>query len=381
MMKKILYVFIAVCTFLFFSLSCGGEKNGSNPSLAGDTVHFRHASHLTMVEYPSYTKVVIRNPWDTLSVLHTYLLVTSDDSIARSHEPHATCLQVPLSRSAVFTSVHCGLLEELDAWPSIAGVCDVPYISSPVIAQSVSTGGIVDLGRAISPDMERIIELSPDAILLSPFENSGGYGKLELLDIPIVECADYMETSALGRAEWMRFYGRMFGCGEQADSLFATVELSYQAWKRKAQMAHERPTVFTDLPIGSAWYVAGGGSTMGRLYADAGAHYLFGGNNHTGSIPHSFETIYEKAQDADFWLIRYHAPTDITYRSLRAEHERYSRFKAYQEHSLYGCNTSTSTFYEEVPFHPERLLAELVHIFHPSLRRDSVEWRFYSPLR
>ena len=56
----------------------------------------------------------------------------------------------------------------------------------------------------MNPDMERIIDLHPDAILLSPFENSGGYGRIEKLDIPIIECADYMETSALGRAEWMR---------------------------------------------------------------------------------------------------------------------------------------------------------------------------------
>ena len=56
----------------------------------------------------------------------------------------------------------------------------------------------------MNPDIERIIDLRPDAILLSPFENSGGYGRVGKLNIPIIECADYMETSALGRGEWMR---------------------------------------------------------------------------------------------------------------------------------------------------------------------------------
>ena len=55
----------------------------------------------------------------------------------------------------------------------------------------------------MKPDIERIIDLRADAILLSPFENSGGYGRLEQIGVPIIECADYMETSALGRAEWM----------------------------------------------------------------------------------------------------------------------------------------------------------------------------------
>ena len=79
----------------------------------------------------------------------------------------------------------------------------------------------------MNPDMERIIDLHPDAILLSPFENSGGYGRIEKLNIPIIECADYMETSALGRAEWMRFYGLLFGAAPQADSLFAEVDSCY----------------------------------------------------------------------------------------------------------------------------------------------------------
>ena len=77
----------------------------------------------------------------------------------------------------------------------------------------------------------KIIDLHPDAIMLSPFENSGGYGRVEKLNIPIIECADYMETSALGRAEWMRFYGLLFGQAQKADSLFAEVEKNYNELK------------------------------------------------------------------------------------------------------------------------------------------------------
>ena len=63
----------------------------------------------------------------------------------------------------------------------------------------------------MSPDIEKVIDMHPDGILLSPYENSGGYGRIEKLNVPILECADYMETSALGRAEWVRFYGLLFG--------------------------------------------------------------------------------------------------------------------------------------------------------------------------
>ena len=221
--------------------------------------------------------------------------------------------------------------------------------------------------------MERIIELQPEALLLSPFENSGGYGTVGRLEVPIVECADYMETSALGRAEWMRFYGRLYGCASRADSLFAAVEHDYLMWKHRAQGCSERPTVFTDLPAGSsAWYVPGGNSTIGGMYADAGARYLFADNTNSGSVPLSFETVYAEAKDADFWLIRYHAPVDRTYASLAMEHQAYIHFSAYRTRRMYGRNTANSTFYEEIPFHPERLLAEFAYIFHPELRDDTV---------
>ena len=39
-------------------------------------------------------------------------------------------------------------------------------------------GEIVDCGNGMNPDIEKIIDLRPDAIMLSPFENSGGYGRV-----------------------------------------------------------------------------------------------------------------------------------------------------------------------------------------------------------
>ena len=87
----------------------------------------------------------------------------------------------------------------------------------------------------MSPVIEKIIDEHPDALFLSPFENSGGYGKLEEINIPIIECADYMEASPLARAEWLRFYGMLFGCEERADMLFQSVDNNYHQLKALAE--------------------------------------------------------------------------------------------------------------------------------------------------
>ena len=163
-------------------------------------------------------------------ILHTYVLVDKEKSLP-ADLPEGTLVRTPLSKAVVYSSVHCGLLDQIGALESIGGVCDLKYIKLPEVQDGCRTGSIADVGNGMNPDMEKIIDLHPDAIMLSPFENSGGYGRVEKLDIPIIECADYMETSALGRAEWMRFYGLLFGEAQKADSLFAEVEKNYNELK------------------------------------------------------------------------------------------------------------------------------------------------------
>ena len=199
------------------------------------------------------------------------------------------------------------------------------------------------------------------------------------LGVPLVECADYMETSPLGRAEWIRFYGRLFGRAAEADSVFAQVERSYRALASKVAGAGHRPKVLSDLKSGSAWYVPAGRSTTGRIYADAGGDYVFAGLEGSGSVPMSFETVYGKARDADIWLIKYNAPVDKTCDDLRRDYAPYAGFKAFQDRQIYGCNTAARPFYEETPFHPERLLADLVKMFHPELS-GSRDMRYFRKL-
>ena len=202
---------------------------------------------------------------------------------------------------------------------------------------------------------------------------------MEKLKIPIIECADYMETSALGSAEWICFYGILFGCEAKADSIFATVEKNYNELKNLATSQTKKPKLMCEVKSGSAWYVSGGRSTTGKLYADAGADYAFASYPNAGGIPLSFETVFDKAQDADIWLIKYNQATDLTLTSLREDYAPYAQFKAYKEKQVYGCNTGHKTYYEDFPFHPDRVLKDLIKIFHPSLLPE-YELKYFSNL-
>ena len=365
-MKRNLFYLHILCAVLCLT-ACGGHKTASSSNdQEGDTLVMRHAKNLTVIHYDHYTAVKLRNPWDTLKTLHTYILVDKN-SPEPSSLPEGTIVRIPVEKALIYSSVHCGLFDELGIADHIAGICDLQYIKLEKVRKACLEGRVADCGNGMNPNIERIIDLHPDALLISPFENSGGYGRVEKLDIPIIECADYMETSALGRAEWMRFYGLLFGVAPQADNLFAEVDSCYQRLKMRAQLSSTSFSVVSELKSGSAWYVPGGRSTIGRLFQDACGRYAFADDTHSGSVPLAFETVFDKAGDADVWLVKYNRDRDMSYADLEADYIGYTGFKAFKTRNVYGCNTAKVPFYEEAPFRPDYLLSDLIQILHPEI--------------
>ena len=376
---------IGVVILLTLLFSCTGGR-GPSAQEAGDTVSLKYATQLSIVRHKDYTEVVVKNPWKEGKILHSYLLVPdSIDPQDISHSSLSTVVRTPLRRSVMFTTVHCAMLMSFGCEQSIAGVADLKYIKIPWIHEQVKAGRITDVGEGMSPVVEKIIDQRPDALFLSPFENSGGYGRLEEIGIPIIECAEYMEPSPLARAEWLRFYGMLFGCEARADSLFAVVDSSYNALKKlftvdslsscvptvasgKAERTDEySKTVLLDKVTGSVWYVPGGRSTIGQMIQDAGGNYPWADDDHSGSVSLPFEAVLEKAGEADVWLFRYSSDHDITPDELLSEHHGYDQFKAFRSGEIYGCDVERSLFYEESPFRPDWLLGDYIHILHPDI--------------
>lgn len=364
-MKKNTAFLILVSLIL---LLAGCHRNKISETHEGKEIRFDYAKLIRVWECDGFKKMEIRNPWDTTCLLQTYLLVDKTKEIP-ANCPDGVVVRVPLEKSAVFTTVHCSLIEELGAVNSISGICELEYITNPNIISLTQSGKIVDFGSSMSPDIENIITVSPDAILLSPFNNSGGHGGLDKLGIPIVECADYMESDPLGRAEWIKLYGMLFGKETEADSIFSKVTETYiQIEKEAQQETGSHPSLLYGLDNGGSWFIPGGKSYMAKMFASAGANYIFCETTHSGAEPFAFETVYDKGCNADIWLILGTEVADKTYKDL----QRFSSFKSYKEKRVYACNTTKTSFFDEIPFHPERLLKDLYVIFH-SEKYDDVD--------
>ena len=363
-------------------LSCG-RRTAAEPQTAGDSLFMKYSTLLSIAEYDGYTLATIKNPWKPGKLLHQYVLVprTSDIRHQTSALPEdATVIEVPIQRAAVFTTVHCALLTEFGLGDRIVGVADSKYIKIPYIHEQIAKGRIVDCGNGLNPVVEKIMDIKPDVIMLSPFENSGGYGKTEEIGIPLIECAEYMETSPLGRAEWMRFYGLLFGVGEKADAMFHEVDSCYTALKQQATEAGDGRSVIVDKVVGSVWYMPGGRSTIGQMIQDAGGRYPWANDEQSGSLALPFESVLERGGESDVWMLRYSSDHEWDYRELLSGHQGYGQLRAFREKEVYGCNVEQSKFYEETPFHPNYLLNDFIQILHPDIIGTS-SLRYYKKLK
>lgn len=366
----------------------------------GDTLQMKYAQLLTIVSHDEqgYTEVKVHNPWKEGTELHRYILVPKgkegDATMAKlAGQAHGEgkaaatlgvktdTVRTPLESNLVFTAPHCQLLTELGCQNAITGVCDKDYINIPDIKSRAQADAkvahpIMDCGSSMQPDIERIIALHPEALLISPFENNGGYGKLDKLRIPIIETADYMETSPLGRAEWIKLYGLLLS-SSKADSLFSAIEKEYLQLKAEAAKLPLGLSILTERKTGNVWYVPGGKSTMGILLRDAHAKYIFADDQHSGSLSMSPEQIIAKGNQIDAWALKYFGGNALTKNDLLAEYQGYQALKAFQSGNIYETNTSREPYFELTSFHPEILLREFIILSHPEAGDKFGKLRFY----
>ena len=404
-MKK-LYILLCGATAALLMAACQGGKTAAADAEAGDTLEMKYAKLLTIVKHGDgeeasdeaegvdyqYAEAIIANPWKAGTILHRYILIPKGKEgdktvamLARRRSTGARCttdtVRTPLESNLVFTAPHCQLLTELGCQNAITGVCDKDYINIPDIKSRAQADAkvahpIMDCGSSMQPDIERIIALHPEALLISPFENSGGYGKLDKLRIPVIETADYMETSPLGRAEWIKLYGLLLG-SSKADSLFSAIEKEYLQLKAEAAKLPLGLSILTERKTGNVWYVPGGKSTMGILLRDAHARYIFADDTHSGSLSMSPEQIIAKGNQVDVWAFKYFGGNALTKQDLLAEYQGYQAQKAFQTGTVYETDTSCEPYFELTSFHPEILLREFIILSHPEAGDKFGKLRFY----
>lgn len=371
--------FIAAMLLLAAGLvlgACGkrGAEANSVPAQSGT----EYATKLKIWEERGIPMAAVYEASDTVHPLGTYIFASKEKAeVLLKRYPDALAVKPGGGNLLLYTTVHASVLSELGAVDQIGSVVDADYFTDPEIRRRIASGLITDMGISSSPLKEKLIARKPSLAVVSSYSGMD-VSALRQLGIPILYLTENQENDPLGRAEWIKLLGLLTGKRAQADSIFNSVKTDYLQLREVASKVKERPKVMTENMYQGIWYVAGGGSDVASMISDAGGDYAWSDDKSEGSLSLSFEAVLSKAGDSDIWLMKIFGE-ELTAPSLLAKDSRYSLFKPFKSGGVWYSNTAKSRLFEEIPFHPDRLLKEYIKIFHPELLPD-YKLVYYTPM-
>lgn len=339
------------------------------------------ASGLSIVKYDGYSVVTVMEPWPNANKNFKYILKEKDAKVPDSLATYTT-IKVPLESIVVTSTTNVPFLEMLEVENKLVGFPHTDYVSSEKTRVLIDKGSVKNVGQNEKLNIEQLIELAPDLIVTFGVDNNNPMlDNLKKSGLNVFIQADWMEQSPLGKAEWIKLYGALFGKEEKAKELFDKIVESYNQAKKLVVDKPASATVLYGSMYEDVWYVAKGNSWVAQFMKDAHANYLWSDLKGTGSEGLSFEKILVKAKTADFWI------ASGSFKSLDEivkTNPHYGQFDAFKNKNVYTFEgkfgaTGGTVYYELAPSRPDLVLKDYIKIFHPDLL-PSYEFTFASKL-
>lgn len=235
------------------------------------------------------------------------------------------------------------------------------------------------LGGDAGLDEEMLLASGADVLTSYPFGDPM-MGVEERTGVPVMALAEYAEAHPLGRAEFIKVFGWLTGRLEEANSAFEAVETAYTQARDsglRAALTEGRPVVFAGSSQGGKWTAPGPDGLVAKLLEDAGGAYAFaeGKANSLGlkRVGSNFEVETEQcaliASGCDAFGKVVFAPEGWRVSDALTEAPWFD----FQDRTVFHCNTAEVDYFGEAIMEPHEMLADLVHLFHPSIgARDFV---------
>lgn len=367
---------------LIFSCNQKEKKQDSSISSTESITLTHHASSFEIQDFGSYYTVEIKTPWPDSDKGFKYLLVREGVEVPGS-ENFDEVLQIPVKTIAVTSTTHIPSLEMLGVENALIGFPNPDFISSEKTRKRIKEGKIKDFGKNEDINTEILIELSPDVLVGFGMDGTNpSFPLIRKSGIPVLYNADWTETSPLGKAEWIKFFGVLFDKTEEAEEIFNDIVTQYNEAKALALQSKTKPTVISGAMYRDIWYVPQGNSWGARFIEDAHGDYLWKDSPGTGSLALNLEQVIEKGLEAEFWI----GPGQFTsFSELKDASASYSKFEAFQNKNIFTYNLRKgekggSVYFELAPNRPDLVLKDMIKILHPELLED-YEPYFFDKLR
>ncbi len=372
-MHKLFIYKLIILIFILFSCQSNNNSNQniSDKTLVADSNHY--AKGFTIQYFTDYKVITVQNPWEKSNKNNTKYILARNNAVIPDSLKIFPLIKIPIKRIVCLSTTHVAFLDFINQINSIVGVAGSRYVNNLKLRDLVKLGKIIDVGYDQNLNYEAIVSLKPDLVMGYGIagESSMFYSRLTQLGINVIINNEYLEQSALAKAEWAKFVAAFFDCEELANQKFTAIEDDYNSLKDSVLKSdfQTKPNIAINLPWKGTWYVAGGKSYLALMLADAGGNYLWSDNNSVESLPLNIEAFFVRAQNADIWL---NTGTANSLAEIAATDERLTKFKPYSTKQVYNNNLRQNSdggndYWESGIVNPHLILRDLVSIIHPEL--------------
>lgn len=288
--------------------------------------------------------------------------------------PEAQSIRIPIRSLVALSTTHVALADFVEADSIIIALDNTDYVYDPEVRARIEAGEVTSVGESGSLNQEMVLALQPDLLMVSGMPNTDlqKYNALISSGIPVLINTEWMENTALGKAEWVKLMAALLNQEDIANAKFDSIAQSYQQIAQLTDTLENKPEVISGSPFQGSWYVPGGKSYRSKMFEQAGAQWPWSESEEV-SLPVAFENIYAYGLEAEYWL----NPGMVnSLDELLAKDERFADFKAFQHGKVYNHNRRMThngqgnDFYESGVVNPHFVLADLTHILHPELLPD-----------
>jgi iron complex transport system substrate-binding protein len=360
------------------TLSPSAPVSSSVAPLRGKTT-LRHAQRFTVEDRIDSKLVRVFDPSDKARAVQ-YQLVSRGRRVVPV-DPNTVVIEIPVRRVIALSTTYVTAFTRLGVPEKLVGMTGVRLLNTPELVEQARSGHLIEVGDGKPSmnqnlDLELIRTLAPDLVIASYLGNTGA--KLREAGLNVVENSEWLESTPLGRAEWIKFIALFLGREEEAEGWFSGLEQRYQSVAMRTRDVEVRPDVLCGIDHRGTWYVPGGRSYVARFIADAGGNYVWKDETSTGSLPLKMETVLQRAQHAKLWLL--HMSSVRSRREIADMDPRYGLFDAFNSKRLYNSDARLSSgggndYWENGVANPDLVLADLIAIIHPELSQGhTLRW-------
>jgi iron complex transport system substrate-binding protein len=347
------------------------------PGMTAANLDVTHSTGFSIEQRGTYKLVTVKAPWPGARTGFTYVLY-------RRGAPRPTgvkadlFIETPLRRVVTFSTTYIPQIVAIGEADSIIGVDSAAFVSTPEIRARIKAGKTFETTRNWAPNLELMMSLSPDAVFTYGMGNEwDGHPRLVEAGLPVIIDGEWNETDPLARAEWIKFIAAFYDREAEASLFFEAVASEYSRLKAlvAARGAGDgaKPAVLVNGPFQGSWTVAGGESYMARYIADAGGDYLWADDGSRGGLSLSIESVFERGRRAAVWLNPALGVKNLA--EVAALDPRFAALPAVAAGNVWNNSRRLSgeggnDYFESGVLNPDKVLADLIKIFHPGLLAD-----------